>query len=98
MGKVYVSEFVSSKAIGIGSAMLVVPPVAEQLVNTSASSASSAAFNTKTNVVRVHTDAIISIKFGPAPTAVVTAHRMAANTTEYFAVQPGDKVAVIDNT
>lgn len=98
MGKVYVSEFVASKPVGVGAAMLVAPSVAEQLVNTSATSAQSSAFNAKTNMVRIHTDAIISVKFGADPTAVITAHRMAADTTEYFAVMTGQKVAVIDNT
>ncbi len=96
--KVYVSEFVSTKPVGVGTAMLQAPSVAEQQIVTSATSGASAAFNAKTKIVRVHTDGIVSVKFGSAPTALVTDHRMAANTTEYFAVEPGHKIAAIDNT
>jgi len=78
------------------------PPAAEQTVAISASSAASAAFGTSTYLVRLHTDAICSIAFGTAagstPTATAANARMAANQTEYFAVVPGQKVAVITNS
>jgi orotate phosphoribosyltransferase len=48
--------------------------------------------------VRVHTDAICSIAYGANPTATINSFRMNANTTEYFGVNPGDKIAVISNT
>ena len=47
--------------------------------------------------VRVHADAICSIKFGSAPVATTANMRLAANQTEYFQVSPGDKVSVITN-
>lgn len=96
--KIYITEYVSTKPIGIGAVMAQEPGSAEQLLNTTGTSAQSAAFGATTRFVRVHTDGIVSIKFGPNPTAVITAHRMAAGTTEYFAVQAGDKIAGIDNT
>lgn len=76
------------------------PGLADQTVAIAAGSAQSAAFNAKTAFVRVHTDSICSILFGANPTAVATSARLAANTTEYFAVVPGsaEKVAVIVNT
>lgn len=52
----------------------------------------------KCEMVAVHVDAICSIEFGSNPTATATSRRMAANTTEYFRVNPGDKIAVITNT
>lgn len=75
------------------------PPIAEQTVAIGAE-AKSAAFNASTKFVRVHVDAVCSILFGTAPTATTSKKRMAANTTEYFAVPMGQsyKLSVITNT
>lgn len=61
-------------------------------------SAQSAVFPDGTRLIRVHTDAICSIKIGANPTATADDKRMAANATEYFGVTPGHKLAVITNT
>lgn len=76
------------------------PALADQTVAIGAGSLPSNAFNAKTAFVRIHTDAICSILFGTNPTATAVNARLAANTTEYFAVVPGsgEKVAVIQNT
>lgn len=74
------------------------PALAAQTVAVGGGSLQSAAFNVNTKMVRVHTDVICSVKFGTNPTAVATELRMAANTTEFFGVTPGHKVAVITNT
>lgn len=78
------------------------PSLASQTVAESGSSAKSSAFQVATTVVRIHTDAICSINFGPAGsvTAATTNKRMAANQTEYFVVPRGGTyaVAVITNT
>jgi hypothetical protein len=80
------------------------PPVAEQTVAIAAGSAQSAAFNAKTRLVRIHTDAICSIEFGTNPTATSTTQRLAANQTEFKGVPislssgVSFKVAVITNT
>lgn len=75
------------------------PAVAEQTVAIGGASAQSAAFNAATKIIRVHTDAICSIKVGGTnPTATATTMRMAAGQVEYFGVAPGDKIAVITNT
>jgi hypothetical protein len=60
--------------------------------------AKSAAFNANTQFVRIHVDAIASIKFGAAPTADTNNKRLVAGQTEYFKVRPGHKVSVITNT
>lgn len=96
--KIYITEYAGLGSVGVGGAAFQEPAVAEQLLNTTGTSAQSAAFNAKTRAVRVHTDGIVSIKFGASPTALITDHRMAANTTEYFAVVAGQKLAGIDNT
>ena len=70
----------------------------QQTVAIGGSSAQSSAFNVTTNLIRVHVDAICSINIGSNPTATTTTARLAANQTEYFTVNPGDKLAVITNT
>lgn len=102
MAVLYISEYQEQVLDLAGRHVLAgkEPAIAEQHVAIGASSAASAAFNANTSFVRVHTDAICSILFGTSPTAVATSKRMAANTTEFFGVQPGAsvKVAVITNT
>ena len=97
MATLYVSEF-GDIAIGRAQAMTL-PPLASQTVAIGGTSAATTnAFGQNTRMIRVHTDAVCSIAVGPSPTAVATAMRMAADTTEYFGVNPGDKIAVITNT
>lgn len=63
-------------------------------------SAQSAAFGTGTHVIGVQAEGICAIEVGgTAPVAVAgTSKRMVAGQTEYFGVQPGDKLAVITDT
>lgn len=74
------------------------PPIAEQTVAISGASTQSAAFNTNTRFILVNCDATCSLAFGPNPSAVLTAHRMPANETRFYGVNPGDKIAVISNS
>lgn len=101
MAKLYISEY-SEAPIGFNGQMLAAgkePSVTEQTpVVIGAGSLQSAAFDAKTKFVRIHTDAICSISFGSNPTATVNTKRLAANSTEYFGVIAGQKVAVITNT
>jgi hypothetical protein len=96
MAVVYISEYTegSQFAPTLGNE----PAVTQQTVAITAGSVQSSAFGRNTTVVRVHTDAICSYRFGTNPTASATTARMAAGQTEYFKVLPGDKVAVITNT
>ncbi|MDX2059942.1 MAG: hypothetical protein SFV24_19185 [Gemmatimonadales bacterium] len=73
------------------------PALAQQIVNIAASSTQSSPFNTETRLIRVNVDAICSIAIGVSPTAVVTAQRLSAGQTEFFAVEPGHRIAVIQN-
>lgn len=102
MAFIYITEYVNAPPIQNGQMLAVgaEPAIAEQRVAIGGASASSAAFNAKTKFVRIHTDAICSIKFGASgsTTAVATEKRMAANTTEFFGVVPGQVVANITNT
>src|SRR5689334_1260206 len=98
MATLYVTEFetLAGAMNGGNGQMGVMPPLAEQTVSLSGTSAQSSAFNKNTRVVRLHTDAICSVEFGTNPTATAAKARMAANQTEYFALSvSGLKVAGI---
>jgi len=102
MAVLYVAEFRFMGQVPNAAAQVVQqPPLAEQVVAIGGSStACTNAFNAKTAIVRVHTDAICSIEFAVSPTATLSTARMAANQTEYFSVPVGGayKVAVISNS
>jgi hypothetical protein len=105
MAVLYITEYAqlmpAAAPGGVGQVPME-PPIAEQTVSIAAGSAQSAAFNAKTRLVRLHTDAICSIEFGTNPTASATTARMAAGQTEYHGVPNNTgtplKVAVITNT
>lgn len=98
MANLYVTEFeqISDHPTlgGIAQAARM-PPIAEQVVAIGVSTTPGAAFNRKTNLIRVHVDAACHIEIGSAPTATTANMRMSANTTEYFGVDAGDTIAVI---
>lgn len=76
------------------------PPVKQQLTS-SGVTAQSAAFQDSTRFIRVHNDGASAVRVevgGLNPVASATSFRMAINTTEYFGVFPGDKLAVITTT
>ena len=102
MAILYVTEFaaIGRDTAGKQTLLPTEPPLAEQTAVIGVGSVASSAFNAGTSLVRIHTDAICSISFGATPTATATNRRMAANSTEYFAVPIGYsyKVAVIVNT
>jgi hypothetical protein len=95
MAVVFIAEFADIR----GNAAYM-PPLVEQTVAITAGSVQSAAFGATTRFIRVHTDGVASIAIGANPTATITTGRIAANSTEYFAVRQGasDKIAVILNT
>ncbi len=95
----YIEEFADFGLFGTRNSMTnIVPsnPITTQQV-TYTTHVESAAFNAKTNFVRLSSAAACSLRFGTAPTAVATDPRMPANTDRIYAVVPGQKVSVIDN-
>lgn len=97
MATLYVAEFERPRNQWVDIANA--PPLAEQTVAIGGSSTQvTNAFNAKTAMIRVETDAICSIAIGTNPTATTSNMRMAANTVEYFSVSPNMKIAVISNT
>jgi len=101
MGKLYVTEYSTQPIVrtgqmgGMGQEPCIVNASSPITFSTHAE---SAAFNANTKFIRVHTDSICSVKIGPAVTATANDARMAAGTTEYFGVRPGDIISVIANT
>ena len=102
MAKVYITEYQGTLVlIGNNAGVAMGPEIVNQSpITSSGTSQPSAAMNAATNLIRIHTDGIISISIGTNPTASTSTARMAANQTEYFGVAAGQgiKVAVITNT
>lgn len=99
MAKIYITEHTDPSVYsGNLKPVVLMPPITTQTLTSSGSSAQSAAFNAKTKMIQVHTDGICSLEFGSNPTATTNSFRLAANTTVYFEVIPGQKVAYITNT
>lgn len=101
MSLLYVTEYSGVGFTQVGGAYTAVPiepPLAEYKVDFSGGVASSTTFNTRTILVRLHSDAICSVSFGLTPTATTSMGRMAASQTEYHGVpQASFKVSVIAN-
>lgn len=74
------------------------PSRGTQQVSITAGSVQSTALRDTTRFVRIHTDGAVRVAFGTNPTAAGSSQRMAANSTEFFGVQPGTKIAVIQTT
>lgn len=108
MATLYIREYKgiseTQNTTGIGPAWLPTqgpgePGNDQPALNINPSTTPSQPFGPTTRLVRLHTDAVCSVAFGPPGTTVTTSNaRMAANQTEYFSVIPGHIVAVIANT
>lgn len=107
MAVLYITEYVGlMPAVGGGVGQVPIePPLAEQAIAITASSTLTAAFNAKTRLVRIETDAICGVTIGAAPTATVSngtvgSGRLVAGQTEYRGIPPNTtfKAAVIATT
>lgn len=96
MATLYVTEFSSMPANG--AQVMPRPAITTQTVAIGGTSTPSSAFGAQTRYIRVHTDATCSTAISANPTATTSSERLPADATEYFAVQPGDKIAVISNS
>ncbi len=101
MGKLYVTEFAEMGSVGRTSDVGGVPQAAKlpslltQVVDFS-TSVSSNPFNERTRFVRVHTDTACHITVADSPTATTSMARMSADQTEYFCVNPGQRIAAVN--
>jgi hypothetical protein len=106
MAFLYITEYAELALTGGGRLGQIPqePPLAEQTVAVTGTSAQSAALNAGTRLVRLHADSIIAVSIGANPTATVagtnSTKRMAANQTEYVGVPAGSglKIAAIVST
>ncbi len=99
MATLYIAEFAMLPQGSGGQPQIAPrPALTTQTVAIGGSSTQSAAFSAQTTYIRVHSDAICSTAVGSNPTATATSERMSAESTEYFGVTPGHKIAVITNT
>jgi hypothetical protein len=101
MGKLYITEYVAQPIIANGQmgGMALEPGIRNGSGPiTFTTHVESTAFGSTTKFIRVHTDAICSLQIGAAPVATTSDTRMAANTTEYFAVLPGHILSAVSNT
>lgn len=99
MATLYISEYTNiGLTNGVNIPVPQEPPIAEQTVAITGTSAQSAAFNSATKYIQVHTDAICSVLCGSNPVATTSKKRLPADVTKEFGVNPGDKIAVISNT
>lgn len=75
------------------------PEITTQKLDFTAGAAASLAFNEQTRIIRVHPDSICSFLVSTAGTAATISNkRITAGATEYFGVNPGDKLSAIANT
>ena len=96
MANIYISEF-ANLARQSGAQVGSCPPVAEQKVAYTTSTA-SAAFATRTTFVRLLADADAHVKFAASPTATAANMLLKADVDYFFGVIAGQKVAAYDGT
>jgi len=96
MCALYISEYATAPILS-GAQLLIAgePSIHSQVLEVGDKSQASEPFGPSTKYIRVFTDEDCALKFGPKPEATVADARMAANTTELFAVQGGHRVAAI---
>jgi hypothetical protein len=95
MAKLYISEYAN---IGVSGAQIAAgPPIAVQAIDFSGGATSSSAFNVQTRFVRLHNDAICSLRFDGSA-ATTSYPRSPADTIEYYGVAGGSIVSAIVNT
>lgn len=98
----YITEYANAAPAGsigpIGAPQA--PALAEQHVQVSGSSVSSAALNAKTTIVMVSSNVDACLAIGVAPVADPLSQRMPANTTRFYGVPAGGtfSIAVITPT
>lgn len=108
MAAVYVSEYNAISNTGLALQGVMTPlsrtptpaaqePSVDSVVAITGSSTQGSVFQADTTFIRVHADAVCSIAIGLNPTATTSNKRLAANSTEYFGVYPGYRLAVITN-
>ena len=97
MALLFISEYRNMATDAFGKPIPIgeEPAVVTQVVAVTTPSTPSAAFNSSTRFIKMHSDTTCHIEFGTAPVAVAaTDHRLVAGTTEFFGVIPGSALKV----
>jgi GTP cyclohydrolase I len=100
MATLYISEHT---VIGLDRAdrvaqAVTVPPIAEQTITLTATSAQSSALNAQTTVIRVQADFPCFVAFGTNPTAATTSMPLSSGIPEYFTVPVNTSLKVAART
>lgn len=97
--KLFISEYGvlgATNSPGGAAQIAAEPALVDQVVDFSGGVTASSAFSTSTRFVRLQCDTRCAIRVSTAGTAAATTNKpLAADSPEYFGVQPGDKVSVI---
>jgi hypothetical protein len=97
MTKLFITEFrqmPNEQSINGQPQAVMLPSNGTQVINLGAST-QSAVIKYATRLVRLHAVAACHVTVGTNPTATTSDMRLGEGQTEYFGVQPGDRIAVI---
>jgi hypothetical protein len=97
MTKLFITEFQqmpNETSLNGFPQVVKMPSAGTQVINLGAST-QSAAMKYGTNLVRLHAQAACHVVVGTNPTATTNDMRLSEGQTEYFAVQVGQRIAVI---
>jgi hypothetical protein len=100
MADIYITEYVKLARDG-GNYHIAAgkePAIADQKISNPATTTQSSAFNALTTFVMVHASAAAHLTFGANPTATTGTHRIGANETRFYGVEPGHKLAAINGS
>lgn len=99
MTKLYITEFSGLQDAmahpGQSAPVAMLPSAATQNLTPGGASLQSAVLAASTKLVRLHAVVACHVLTGSNPTATTAGLFLAAGSTEYFGVRPGDKIAVI---
>lgn len=97
MSTLHITEFVNQSQDGrdYPAPIAQLPPLTQQAVTISGTSAQSATLNAATKMVRVIADAACALEFGTDPTATASSMRLESGSAEYFGIAGTMKIAAI---
>lgn len=98
MSTLYITEYEELAKDGTGAVIQAgkEPAITTQTVSFTGTAGVSAAFNARTNYVRLYADGAGFLLFGVSPTAVTASGTpIALTTAEYFGVIPAQKVSAV---
>lgn len=102
MATAWVTEYADAARVFPNAGGAVIPAGQEPALTvqsvTYTTATESAAFNSRTRMVRVYTSADARVAFGDAPVAVAGSTPVTGKVAEFFGVAPGQKISIYDGT